>query len=239
MPIIKNPNKLSTLATKEGLLILIFMLTLVSLFILGIVFFTRWDESDKNYLIYVENAKQYIASNDIESQSTTAKSSLERAFSSNQMRAASRGVSKAKFSEEDEDSMFKSETFVDSEVDSAYLNKVDTFVSKILFQGSAGTSVIEKGHMLSHFIKTLYREQMFSAPFAYPSTFKPRVIRWLEIFSELLLEMCILAIFFSIFYPTTANCGQFITKETCESVIVTVTRESQCIYTSDENSYKF
>jgi len=219
--------------TKAGLEVLIFIASVVVSFVIGLIFFARWDETDRIYLTYVQNAMQYAAASMVEADGA-AKGALSRAFSSNQVRTktSSLGNSGRRIGDGDDDDegpLIGGETLVDTEVESNYSPQGESFIG-VVFKGSSHSSVVEKGQFWSHFGKTVLREQMFLSSFTFASTFNPRFYRWMGMYVELLLEMAIVATFFSVFFPAGVDCAQHDTKAACEDVIVSATQEPQCIF---------
>jgi len=237
-----NPNKFAALGRASSIPVLAFMACLVGTFVVGCVVCIRTDESERCYLTYVENAKVYAGR--METGSRGASSALFRAFSAKSLRGnigspadrkADGSVKSSKNGNRDSEEVDddvplfdKSEKLVETEVDSVYVNQVDSFFGNVVFKGSDHLSIIDKGRFWEHYWASLSREHLLLAPFSYPSTSNPRLGRWIEVFVDLLLNMCIFALFFSIFYPGEADCGAFSTLEECEFVIVQATGKSQC-----------
>jgi len=238
-----NPTALAS----ASLPVLIFMFTLFGVFVIGCVVFSRIDEQERLQLTYIDNALLYVKN--VETAQSGRTSALNRAFSA---KSLGKGKSKSKsrltspmkpspqrskeefdFSEQ----IFKnSEDLVDTHVDSEYVDQVDSFFGNVVFKGSNEVSVISEGHFWAHYGISLVREHLLLAPFSYASTNLPRFFRWMEVFCDTMLNLVLSAVFFSIFYPGTANCAQFTTVSTCEDVIVSATGETQCMFDAVDGS---
>ena len=71
--------------------------------------------------------------------------------------------------------------------------------------------------------------------FINPSLHEPRVIRWLTCILNILLNLFIDTLFYSIFFSDTGICEQYINEQTCITSTNFITNTNSCLWTANNN----
>eukprot|EP01040_Poterioochromonas_malhamensis_P002642 gene2641-2808_t len=80
--------------------------------------------------------------------------------------------------------------------------------------------------------KAILRKHDYTSVFFFPFGEKTRLMRWMDLFNNILNGLFISTLFFGVFYSNTGECESFLNEKDCLAPLNSITGLTQCLWTS-------
>jgi hypothetical protein len=181
-------------------------------FLAGIFYFLRWDRWDHDYIIYIKKDEK-------------AHGLKQKYYHDRRKNTIERLKKMSSFFLQDNiERKQRISLKRRSQLSSSQILEHQTILDDVTFP----KHLLEKTTEFTLFMRALFRNHPYLAPFYGSSLRRRRVLRWISCMFNILTNLFVDTLFFDIFYPDFGFCDRYTTLNSCQAQVNQATGDSTC-----------